>query len=142
PALAPESLIEMLCEESTVGQSGELVVEGLVAELVFECLLIRDVSAVEYQPADAGLVDKVGDDGLEEAPRAIGMTDLPLRNHFAVGVLGQEIDNGEPTWLIRVMKSGHKTGPIGAIHIPAKDSRNGWTLKQDDPVSVDDGDKV
>ena len=80
---APHGLIQLLCEQRTVGQAGEGVVESLVAELVFEDLLVGDVTTVEHQSAHTGFVDEVGDDRLEIAPRTIGMADPPIDHHFA-----------------------------------------------------------
>ena len=112
-----------------------------MAELVFEDLLVGDVTAVEHQSAHTGLVDEVGDDRLEMAPRTIGMADPPIDHHFA-RVLGQEVDDAMPPLPIRIMNGIEKVGAQGAFLVPAQNAFDGGTLEQDGGIGVDDGDEV
>jgi hypothetical protein len=110
-APSPNGLFEVFGEQGTVGQSGQWVVERLVAQLLLEVLLIGDVTTVEYQATHARLMKEVGDVGLEVTPRAVTVTDSPLGNHFTAGIVYQELDYCAPHGLISGMNGGQKVGP-------------------------------
>ena len=55
-------------KERAVGETGQAVVERLVAQLLLELDAFCDVSGVEDDAADLPVVSKVGDMGIEVSP--------------------------------------------------------------------------
>jgi hypothetical protein len=74
-------------------------VEGLVDELVLELAAFGDVAGVEDQPADAGVVEQVGDGELDGAVVAVAVAQRQLQLEHAVrplGHLGQALAQADP----------------------------------------------
>jgi hypothetical protein len=56
-ALTPKDRVaQVLAEQGAIGQPGQGVMKGLVAQLFFESFLGRYVATVEHQPGHARLV--------------------------------------------------------------------------------------
>ena len=62
--------------------------EGLVDELVLELAAFADVAGVEDQPADAGVVEQVGDGDLDGALLPVAVLEGELELQHPVGPLG------------------------------------------------------
>ena len=63
---------EPLPQQRPVRQAGQLVMEGLVPELILQCLPLSDVPAREDEPADGGVAGQIDDHGLGRDPRPVG----------------------------------------------------------------------
>jgi hypothetical protein len=61
-----EGMLDPVLEQSPVGQACEGIVEGLMEQLVFEFSMDAYVPGVEHEPLDTGLVDQIGDGGLDQ----------------------------------------------------------------------------
>ncbi len=70
---ALERVVDAVEEQCPIGESREGVVEGLTIERSFERPSIRDVTAVEHDRLDVGIVEEVRHDRVELAPAAVGM---------------------------------------------------------------------
>ena len=77
--LARERVLDAVVEERTVGELGERVVEGAVAELLLEGAPVVHVARGEHDAAEAGIVEQVRGDRLHVAPAAVRVRDAPLR---------------------------------------------------------------
>ena len=65
-----ESLIEPITEQSSIRQTGQVVVECLVCQLLFELDSFRDVSRIENDATDPPLLAQVGHMRLQVPPFA------------------------------------------------------------------------
>ena len=134
---AEEGVVDPVLEQGPVGQGGEVVVEGLVDELVLELAAFGDVAGVEHQPADAGVVEQVGDGELGRAVMASVMPDWQLQLEHAVGPLG---DVGErldqPRLGLGVEDAGERLGQQLLIAV-AEDPGHGLADVLHVGVSVD-----
>ena len=75
---AVESVLRPLEEQRPVGQPGEGVVQGAVAQLVLEPTPVGDIAGVEDQGVHGGLVEQVGDRRLGVAERAVRVLEAAL----------------------------------------------------------------
>ena len=66
-----DRVADALVEQRPVGEMGDRIVEGLVGELLLERLALRDVAAVEHDPADRAVTQQVGVEDLEVAQAAV-----------------------------------------------------------------------
>ena len=73
PVASVHGVGEPVKEQGAVGQAGERVVEGLVVELLLEGAAFGHVAAVEHDRADVGLIEQIGDDGIDREPLAVGV---------------------------------------------------------------------
>src|SRR5215216_770483 len=88
-ALGPlEGVVDPVLEQGPVGQRGQRVVERLVDQLVLELAALGDVAGVEDQPADAGVVEQVGDGDLGRAPVPVAVAQGQLQLQDPVGAFG------------------------------------------------------
>ncbi|MDQ6806508.1 MAG: hypothetical protein M3065_16430 [Actinomycetota bacterium] len=60
---------EAVLEQGAIGEPGERMVEGLMAELVLERLAVGDVAHAEDETADRRVIDAVVDHGLQRSTR-------------------------------------------------------------------------
>ena len=65
-----ERLVEPVAEEGAIGEARQIVVEGLVGELLFEPVALGDVACVQNDAADVAVGPQVADVGFELAPLA------------------------------------------------------------------------
>ena len=73
-----QGVTEAVEEERAVRQTGQHVVERLVAELLLEGLSLGDVAIVDDDAADGRVVEQVLGDRLERSPRAVGVAGAEL----------------------------------------------------------------
>ena len=68
-----QGVVHAVEEQRPVGEPGQLVVEGAVAELAFEVALFGDVAERGDDAVDGGAAEQVGDDDGGLAPLAVGV---------------------------------------------------------------------
>jgi hypothetical protein len=73
-----QRLAQAVQEAGAVGQPGQWVVEGLVAELVLEGAALGDVVEGGHQAGHAAVGQQVGHDHLDDAPGAAAVPDAHL----------------------------------------------------------------
>ncbi len=135
-------LADALQEQRAVGQLREGVVRSPVEQLVFEHLALADVTDVEHDAGDAGLLEAVGADDLGVAPPAAAVVQTagdrgPLRT--ALHELAEEVP--PVLEVVRVdqvvePRRGQRGGRV------AQHPRDGRAEVADHAVGVDDGDHV
>ena len=76
-----------MVELQSTSETGEVVMKGLVAKVVFELLAIGHVADVEHQAVDRWIVAKIGEGRFGGAMGAVGATndDLEVANPGRVG---------------------------------------------------------
>ena len=88
-----QGVVHAIEEQRPVGEPGELVVEGTVAELAFEVALLGDVAERGDDPVDRGATDEVGDDDRRLAELAVGVDERRLElDRAAVAELDQPFE--------------------------------------------------
>ncbi len=60
-----QCVLDAVAEQAAVGEQGERVVEGELAQLLLERLALADVAEVEREAGDCRVVEQVAADGLE-----------------------------------------------------------------------------
>ena len=98
---AHDGLLDAVCEQRSVGEAGDRVVEGLVCELILERLALADVSTVQDDAADVLVLQQVCVLNLELEPGAVSMPEraldhVCLRAAADVGLAYARQDLGQP----------------------------------------------
>ena len=75
---AHDGLLDAVCEQRSVGEACDGVVEGLVRELILERLALADVSTVQHDAADVLVLQQVCVLHLELEPGAVSMPERAL----------------------------------------------------------------
>jgi hypothetical protein len=75
---AHQCMLDAIGEQCTVRELRHRVVKRLVCELLFECLALADVAAVENDSAHVFVVQQIGVLDLERERRAVAVADRAL----------------------------------------------------------------
>ena len=70
---AHQCVLDAIGEERAIGELRHRVVEGLVRQLLLECLALADVATVQHQPANVLVVQEIRALNLEPESRAVAM---------------------------------------------------------------------
>ena len=84
-----QRVLDAVVEQRAVGQSGERVVEGAVAQLLLERLALFDVAGGDDDAPDPRVAEQVGRDRGDVPVRAVRVAHAPLRLLRLVGRLGR-----------------------------------------------------
>jgi len=140
--LAGQRLLEPVAEQGPVGEPGEGVVQGLVAELVFELLAVGDVAAVEHDALDRGLAELAGQQRLHVAPGAVGTAQPPLgRQGHARAGLGRRQHRRQLLVVVGVQQ-GCQAAANQTLGLPAQQTLGAGAGVGDGGVRADDQDQV
>ena len=79
---------DAVVEQRPVGQARQRIMERTVHQLLFECLALGDVTTVEHDPLDVGVIEEIGRDRFQVATDAVGQLEAPL--HWTGGPAGDQ----------------------------------------------------
>ncbi len=81
---------DAILEECPVGETGQLVVERLVPQLLLEALALADISDVEHHAAHVGILLEVRAYGLDADIATICTAEPKLEGSDAVAITGAD----------------------------------------------------
>ncbi len=135
-------MLDTVGEEGAVREVRDRVVEGLVGELLLECLALADVPAVEDDAANGLVVEKVGVANFEAQPALVGV----LERAFKCMVVGPDFarvvhDPLEPR-AVGFSEEAVEARTLDFLRRVAEDSLDRGALVGDDAVNIEDRDQV
>ena len=142
PSAAGQRMADAVGEEGAVGETGQRVVERLVAELRLEVAPLGDVVGVDDEPANGGVIKEVVRGPVEGDPAPVAMQEPGLAHDLPVRALGDGREMaGEDVAVVGVDAVGEP--PADPILRPvAEQSLDGHALIQDTAVPVDHDEQV
>ena len=143
---AHDRLLDAVCEQRSVGEARDRVVEGLVCELILERLALADVATVQDDAADVLVLQQVCVLNLELEPGAVSMPEraldhVGLRAAADVGLADARQDLRQP----RPVGHADQLGEVTSLHLVraiAEDTLDRRALVRDGAMGVEDGDEV
>ena len=143
---AQDRVTDTVGEERAVREVRDRIVEGLMRELVLECLSLADVAAVQHDAADVLVLQEVRVLHLELEPRAVAvqqrtLDDMGLRAAADVGLADAGQDLLQALSIGCAEQTG-ELGPLDVVRAIPEDALDGRALVRDDAVGVEHRDEV
>ena len=135
-------MLDAVGEESTVGEVGDRVVEGLMGELVLEGLALADVAAVEDDAADRLVVEKVGVANFEAKPALVGVLERAFERVRVGAHLARVVHDPLEPRAVGLGEEAVEARALDLVGRVAEHSLDRGALIGDDAVGVEDRDQV
>ena len=142
PVGARQRVLHAIGEQRPVRQARHGIVERLVGELRLERRALRDVAAVQHDPANVLVVQQVGREDLELDRPSVGVTQRALervRPRSAAPLHAEQL--AQPAAIAGDQQLLER-GSLHLVGVVAEDALDRRALVADDPVAVDDRDEV
>ena len=131
----PQGVIHAIEEQRPVGEPGQLVVEGAVAELALEVALLGDVAERGDDAVDGGAAEEVGDDHGRLAVLAVGVDQRRLElDRAAVAELDEPFELADRAVALLLVDDVEQVPPDPALGVVAERRPKTWAGVADTAV--------
>ena len=137
-----DRMADALVEQRAVGEMGDRIVEGLVGELLLERLALRDIAAVEHDPADRTVAQQVSVEDLEVAQASVLVREQTVDHLGAAGGAGAVGEAAEQPALLVGMEQLLERAAGDLLDRVPEHALDRRALVEDRVAGIDHGDQV
>src|SRR4051794_4525805 len=142
PVVSCQGLTQAVEEQGPIGEARQGVVERLMKHGLLGGLALRDVADVEHDPLHRRVVQKVADDALPPAPRAIGVTDPVFDGRRRLGGCHARLPGGDDEVEVLGMHELPACAPEQIFGLVAEDALHRRAGVSDRGVAVEENGDV